>query len=96
MSSYTISKRNSGVIELSITTQSNAYIRLQDMGDNIYCAITTFVDPSLRGKGIGRKLYKALIEFVRDTKVKFSATCPFIVKLAESDKTITDIYLKSN
>jgi predicted GNAT family acetyltransferase len=96
MANYSIAKKNSGVIELTITNLSDAYVRLQDMGSNVYCAITTFVAPTLRGQGVGKKLYKALVEFIRDSKAHFSATCPFIVQIAENDKTIQDIYLKTN
>lgn len=88
----TIKNKNNNIIEISFDDK-NSYIRLQKLENNIFCAITTFVDPTQRGKGIGNKLYDEMIKYIKSNNAKFKATCPFIVDKAKEDKNIKDIYL---
>lgn len=39
----------------------------------------TFVDPSLRGKGIAGKLVDAMVEEMKIEGKKIKATCPYVV-----------------
>jgi predicted GNAT family acetyltransferase len=93
MQKYQISKRNSNIVEISLTKSPDSHIRLQTLNNNVYCAISTYVNPSDRGNGFGKVLYECMIDYVKKEKAKFSATCPFIVDLADQDKTIKNIYI---
>lgn len=87
-----IKNRSNNIIEISLPNK-NSYVRLQKNDDDTYCAVTTFVDPGHRGKGIGSILYDEMIKFIKGNKTKFRATCPFIVDRANQDKKNKDIYL---
>lgn len=88
----TIKNKANNIIEIGFEDK-NSFVRLQKLDDGNYCAITTFVDPNQRGKGIGNKLYLEMIKFIRTNNVKFKATCPFIVEIAKNDKSVKDVYL---
>ncbi len=40
----------------------------------------TYVSETLRGQGIADQLYRELVNFVRDKKLKLIPTCSYIVK----------------
>ena len=40
----------------------------------------TYVSESLRGQGVADQLYRELVNFVRDKKLKLIPTCSYIVK----------------
>jgi predicted GNAT family acetyltransferase len=93
MKKYQIGKRNSNIIEIKLNRYPESHLRLQLLDNNIYCAISTYVNPNDRGQGIGKLLYQAMLDYVRSQKAKFNAMCPFIVDLAERDSSIKDIYV---
>jgi predicted GNAT family acetyltransferase len=41
----------------------------------------TFVDPSLRGQGIARKLMDKVVEFAKEEGLKIKPTCSYAVKV---------------
>jgi len=51
----------------------------------------TEVDPSLKGKGMGKQLLMAIVEKARTEKFKILPLCPFAKSVFEKDKTITDV-----
>lgn len=55
---------------------------------NVVNANHTFVDPSLRGKGIAGQLVDQMVEAMKNENKKIKATCPYVVdKFAdESEK----------
>lgn len=46
----------------------------------------TFVDPSLRGKGVGEKLMEAVVAAARDEGAKIKPTCPFAAAWFEKNR----------
>jgi predicted GNAT family acetyltransferase len=93
MKKYQIVKRNSNIVEIQLTKYPDSHLRMQKLDGNVYCAISTYVNPDDRGQGIGKLLYQAMLEYIREQNAKFSALCPFIVDLADEDKTVKDIYV---
>ncbi|MBL7974857.1 MAG: N-acetyltransferase [Candidatus Kapabacteria bacterium] len=51
----------------------------------------TFVDSSLKGQGIGRKLLDNLIEYARVNHLKIIPLCPFAKSVFDKDETIRDV-----
>jgi predicted GNAT family acetyltransferase len=52
----------------------------------------TFVDDSLRGQGVARKLLDTLVAWARKTGTRVSATCTYAKKQFEQDASLSDIY----
>jgi predicted GNAT family acetyltransferase len=90
---YQVHNRKDDILEIKLVGVENSYLRLQKLTDKVYCAITTFVDPNTRGEGVGKKLYEALIDYVKTNDAKFKATCPFVVELAQQDKINKNRYI---
>jgi predicted GNAT family acetyltransferase len=93
MNKYCIKEKNSGIVELGLKNHPESHLIFQLLENNVYCAVSTYVSPDDRGKGVGKLLYLSGVQYIRDKKSKFCATCPFIVNLAAEDKTIGDIYV---
>lgn len=51
----------------------------------------TEVDKSLGGKGVGRRLLDAAVQWARDTDTKVMATCPFAKAQFDRDPSIRDV-----
>ncbi len=51
----------------------------------------TEVDPSLGGKGVGRRLIDAAVAWGRSDGVRFLATCPFAKAQFDRDPSIRDV-----
>jgi predicted GNAT family acetyltransferase len=90
---YQIHKRKDDILEIKLDGFDGSYLRIQKLDDKVYCAINTFVDPTHRGEGIGKKLYDALIEFIKSENAQFKATCPFVVEIAQQDKENKKLYI---
>lgn len=58
---------------------------------NVVVGNHTYVDPSLRGQGMGDKLLDALVDAMRAEGKKIHPTCPFIVKKFNEDPKYADI-----
>lgn len=54
----------------------------------------TFVDGSLRGQGIAKKLVDRVVDFAKENKKKVGATCSYGVKLMDGNDDYKDIYVK--
>jgi len=52
----------------------------------------TEVDPSLGGRGIGRKLIDAAVAWARENNTKIMATCPFASAQLAKDPSIRDVW----
>ncbi|HNR22339.1 MAG TPA: GNAT family N-acetyltransferase [Steroidobacteraceae bacterium] len=51
----------------------------------------TEVDGSLGGKGVGRRLLDAAVQWARDTGTRVMATCPFAKAQFDRDPSIGDV-----
>lgn len=68
-----------------------AEISYQWAEPNRIIADHTWVDDSLRGQGVARKLLDALVEFAREKQLKITATCSYVVVMFERDKSLADV-----
>ncbi len=57
-----------------------AFVSFPSVNDTIVDAKHTYVDPSLRGQGVGDQLMLALIDELKKSGKKVRATCPFVAK----------------
>ncbi len=53
----------------------------------------TEVDQSMEGKGIGKQLIAAAVEYARSSAYTIMATCPFAKKILERMKDYADVYI---
>jgi uncharacterized protein len=51
----------------------------------------TWVDNSLRGQGIARKLLDTLVDFARKKDLKIVATCSYVDVMFKRDKSLADV-----
>lgn len=68
-----------------------AEIRYQWAEANRIIADHTWVDDSLRGQGVARKLLDVLVEFARAKQLKITATCSYVVVMFERDQSLADV-----
>ncbi|MBF0779993.1 N-acetyltransferase [Granulicatella sp. 19428wC4_WM01] len=55
----------------------------------------TFVSPILRGKGIGKRLVEAVIDFARQEGLKIMPTCSYVKQVFETSSQYQDVYYQS-
>jgi len=60
--------------------------------DNTLLILHTEVDESLGGKGIGKQLVSAAVDFARKNSFIINATCPFAKKVLDRTKEFADVY----
>ncbi len=71
----------------------DAIITFTEENENTIVANGTYVDPSLRGQQVARKLLDRLVEHARENQLKIRPTCSYVVKMFERDKTFADVAL---
>ncbi len=70
-----------------------AYISYQYENDEVIVANSTFVDPSLRGGGVAKKLLDRLTIFARQEGLKIRPLCSYVVKAFERYNDYDDVKL---
>jgi len=60
-------------------------------GDAAFIIDHTEVNEALAGRGIGKKLLMAAVEFARNKNAKIIPLCPFARKMFEKIETIRDV-----
>lgn len=71
-------------------------IVFEEMNDNTVIVIThTFVDPSLRGRGIARQLVQAVIDKAKAENQKILPLCPYALKVFENEPDLADLWYKA-
>lgn len=60
--------------------------------DKNLLVLHTEVDDSLEGKGVGRELVAAAVEYVRNNALRINATCPYAKKVLDRAKEFADVY----
>lgn len=63
-----------------------AEVTFYEIQNGIYNIDHTFVDDSLRGKGIGSELVQEAVNTIKQKNAKIQATCPFASKWLEEHK----------
>lgn len=56
-----------------------AYIKIERDEDNDIKVVSTFVDDSLRGKGIAGKLTEEVISYAKKERLKIVPICPYTI-----------------
>lgn len=59
--------------------------------DNIFIIDHTEVDPAFGGRGVGKKLVMAGVEFARENSLKIVPACSFVLALFEKLEDIQDV-----
>ena len=59
---------------------------------NTLLIVHTEVDGTLEGRGIGRQLVAAAVEYARENSMQIKATCSFARKVLERAKEFADVY----
>jgi predicted GNAT family acetyltransferase len=62
-----------------------AYLYYERLGD-VLDIRATFVPQEFRGRGIGRKLAQAAMDYAREQSLTVRPTCPFVRRLIEADE----------
>ena len=52
----------------------------------------TEVDKNLAGKGVGRELVAAAVDYVRNNSLTINATCPYAKKVLDRTPEVADVY----
>jgi predicted GNAT family acetyltransferase len=68
-------------------------VNFPEVAENEVNICHTFVDSSLRGKGIADKITKELAEHLKKTNKKAHATCSYAISWFESHPEYNGIYL---
>lgn len=68
-----------------------AFIKYIPKSEGIIIANSTFVDPSLRGQQVAKKLLDRLALFAREENLKVMPTCSYVVKAFERYNEYDDI-----
>ncbi len=71
-----------------------AEITYQDLDGKTLVVDHTFVDPSLRGQGIARKLVDVVIEKARSEEKVIDPVCPYVKDVMTKDESTHDILKK--
>lgn len=82
---------NSGAFFIEKDGARIAEMTYQRIGDARVVIDHTFVDPSLRGKGVARRLLDAAVAWARGSNTKISATCSYVVLQFARDKSLADV-----
>ncbi|MDD4153888.1 MAG: GNAT family N-acetyltransferase [Bacilli bacterium] len=61
--------------------------------DNIIILDHTYVNRSLRGKGMGKILVDRVVAYARENNLKIIPTCPFAKDIMEMSKSYNDVLL---
>lgn len=61
------------------------------LGDSRVVIDHTFVDPSLRGRGVARQLLDAAVDWARRTNTQLEATCSYVVVQFARDPSLRDV-----
>lgn len=60
-------------------------------GETRFIIDHTEVSPAFNGKGVGKQLLMAAVEFARGRKVSILPLCPFAKAMFEKNKDISDV-----
>lgn len=68
-----------------------AYVGYVVSGENVLIINGTFVDPSLRGQGIGQSLIERVVKLAIDNDKKIFPLCPYARKIMEANEGFSQL-----
>lgn len=71
-----------------------AFIEYSFDDNRTLIANSTFVDPSLRGQGVARKLLERLVEFARNNGYRIRPLCSYVVRAFEESDAYDDVKIQ--
>lgn len=71
-----------------------AEVTFKSSNDNVYILDSTWVDPSLRGKGLAQKLVDNVVEKARNESKKIVPLCSYARILFERNEKYSDVWEK--
>ncbi len=80
-----------GAFHLEQQGRRVAEMTYQRLGPHRILVDHTWVDVSLRGRGVARQLLDALVAWARGSGVKISATCSYVVVQLARDASLRDV-----
>ncbi|HUS02064.1 MAG TPA: GNAT family N-acetyltransferase [Chitinophagaceae bacterium] len=74
--------------------ENNATIAELDyqVKDKTLIILHTEVDENLEGRGVGKELVAAAVDYVRNNALRINATCPYAKKVLDRTKEFADVY----
>ena len=64
-------------------------------GEHQITILHTEVDPSLEGKGIGKAMVAAAVEYARAENIRIVPVCPYAKKVLERTEEYQDVLVKA-
>ena len=83
-----------GRIDLSYEGQPAGYIEFFILNNGDIDIVHTVVDPAFGGKGLGKELVLATVEYAKEKDIKIKTSCPFAKKVFEKTKEIQAFWQK--
>ena len=78
-------KEENRIYATNIDNETVAEVTFYEIENGIYNIDHTFVDDSLRGRGVGSKLVQEAVNTIREKGAQIQATCPFASKWIEEN-----------
>ncbi|MFA5422101.1 MAG: GNAT family N-acetyltransferase [Bacilli bacterium] len=72
-----------------------AEVTFKQYSDHVIILDHTYVNRSLRGRGIGKTLVDKVVEYARQNHLKIIPTCPFAKDIMENSKAYADVLLSN-
>jgi uncharacterized protein len=82
---------NTGRFYIEENNKTNAELDYQ-LNDKTLTVLHTEVDENLEGKGVGKQLVTAAVDYVRHNAMVINATCPYAKKVLDRTKEFADVY----
>jgi hypothetical protein len=82
---------NHGIFFIERGGERVAELTYRKMGDSRIVIDHTEVEPSIRGRGVARRLLDAAVAWARQTNTKISATCPYVIAQFAKDPSLGDV-----
>lgn len=85
---------NTGSFFINEDGELLAELRYHRSGEKQFTIDHTEVNEKLAGKGVGKQLVHAAVEYARSNHLKIAATCSFSRKVLEKTAEYNDVYMK--
>ena len=84
-------KQNDSKFELSEDGKSAGILNFQKKDESTIEIVHTEVDPAFEGKGLGKELVKAAVEYAKKNDFKILASCPYAKQVIDKNPEYKDM-----